>query len=166
MNDAHLHLVLTHLPIVGIFFSIGLLAFGLLRKDKSIINVAHYAIILVAILVIPTFFTGEGAEEVIEKIDASAETFLEEHEKAGKIALIATLISGVFAALSLFMQRKNESSLFPMLTLSVSIVAAVCLARAGNLGGEVRHTEIRSTNTTMPSPSTNRGQEGEEKDND
>jgi hypothetical protein len=34
MNGAHLHLVLTHLPVVGILGVIGLLAFGLWRREE------------------------------------------------------------------------------------------------------------------------------------
>ena len=38
MNEAHLHMVVNHFPIIGTILAIGILIAGLLSKNSSIIN--------------------------------------------------------------------------------------------------------------------------------
>ena len=68
MNDAHLHLVLNHLPIIipviGLLIMIG----GLFFSSEILKRTAYLVYVLSAIVAIPAFATGEGAEEVLEKL--------------------------------------------------------------------------------------------------
>ena len=68
MDSTHIHLVLTHFPIVGILLGIAILASGLIIKNKVLKNTAFVTFILMAIVAIPVFLTGEAAEETVEKI--------------------------------------------------------------------------------------------------
>ena len=62
MDATHLHLILTHFPIVGTIIGIGILAYGQFAKNDAIKKVALVTFILMAILTIPVFLTGEEAE--------------------------------------------------------------------------------------------------------
>ena len=64
MDQTHVHLVLTHFPIVGTIIGIGIMAYGVLAKNDAIKKTALIIFILMALLTIPVFLTGEAAEEI------------------------------------------------------------------------------------------------------
>ena len=144
MNLAHVHLVLNHLPIVGIPFVLLLYATGEIRKSNEIKRVAYYFAVGVALLTIPTYFTGEPAEKLVEHLPGVSEALIERHEDAAQISLVLVLISGALACLKLFITEGrlvrwiNFGFLFALLG-SIGI-----LAYTANRGGEIRHTEIRA----------------------
>ena len=63
MNDAHLHMVVNHFPIIGTIFGLGILIVGLLLNNKAIKNVAYSLFIVAALFAFFCMNTGEGAEE-------------------------------------------------------------------------------------------------------
>ena len=66
MNDAHLHMVFNHFPIIGLFFGIGILAYGIIKKQTILVNTAYVIFIVCMIMAKATMMTGEGAEEAVE----------------------------------------------------------------------------------------------------
>ena len=68
MDATHLHLVLTHFPIVGTILGIGILAYGQFAKNEAIKKVALVTFIVMAFLTIPVFLTGGEAEETVETL--------------------------------------------------------------------------------------------------
>ena len=69
MDATHLHLMLTHFPIVGTIIGIGVLAYGQFINNNSIKKLALAIFIVMSILTIPVFLTGEGAEETVEHLE-------------------------------------------------------------------------------------------------
>ncbi len=49
MNEAHLHLVVNHFPIIGTILGLGILVVGLLLKNNSVKNTAFFLFIVAAI---------------------------------------------------------------------------------------------------------------------
>jgi hypothetical protein len=41
MNDAHLHLVVNHFPIIGTIFGLGILVTGMIVKNNTLKNTAY-----------------------------------------------------------------------------------------------------------------------------
>ncbi len=150
MEAAHPHLILNHLPIVGMLFSLLLLMAGLIRRNQSIIQAALVAIVVVGVLTIPAFLTGEAAEEGIEKVSPADKPYIHPHEEAGELALWLTLAAGMSAAATLFLTRKKHIPYLLYVVLVLAFVALAALARTGNLGGEIRHSEIRSNSSVPP----------------
>ena len=66
MNEAHLHLVVNHFPIIGTILGLGILVVGLLLKNNSVKNTAFFLFIVAAIFAAVSMATGEGAEELVE----------------------------------------------------------------------------------------------------
>ena len=63
-----------------------------------------------------------------------------------KAAFIVTLVAGVAALVGIWLTRgKAVASWCASLVLLVALVAAGLMAWAANLGGKVRHTEIRGS---------------------
>lgn len=149
MNEAHLHLVVNHFPIIGTFFGLGILAVGLFLKNDTVKRVAFSIFIVAAIFAAVSMATGEGAEEVVENIPGISENIIEEHEEmAEKLALILYGI-GLLSVFSFIMTFKNKSleKYIAAVVLILSFLSAYLSAQTGVTGGEIRHTEIRSKTT-------------------
>ncbi|MEO0332049.1 MAG: hypothetical protein AAF223_10235, partial [Bacteroidota bacterium] len=67
MNDAQIHLALNHFPIIGTLFGTVLLGIGVFGKNKSLLNTGLIILILMTLITIPVYLSGEGAEEIVEE---------------------------------------------------------------------------------------------------
>lgn len=61
MNAAHLHLALNHLPVVGSFFALLLLAWGMFRRSEEIKRTALLGVVVVTAFCFPGYFSGDSA---------------------------------------------------------------------------------------------------------
>ncbi len=149
MDAVHLHLILTHFPIVGTFMAVGILAYGLFVKKDTIKKVALVVFVLMAIITIPVFLTGEGAEETVEHIAGVSENIIEEHEELAEKAIWLIEFLGAFSLFALFAIRKKISSAktIVIVTFIISIITFGVFAEVGNLGGQIRHSEIRKSSS-------------------
>lgn len=153
MNPAHLHLMLNHLPVIGVPLIAALLVWALIRGSREIQRVALGATVIVAALTYPVFLTGAPAEERIEDAAWASETRIHEHEERAEAALIAVLVTGVIAGLGLWQSRGNRPTNRRLggLTLGGLAVSAGLLGWTALLGGPIRHEEIRA-GTTASAP--------------
>ena len=146
MNPAHLHIILNHIPVIGIPFCAALLIYGFLSKSEEVKKVSLLAFIIIALLTIPTFLAGNAAEDVVEHLPGVTDELIESHEEAALIGLIATLILGAISFAIFFLSKRMSRITRPlsMLLLILSLVVSGWLAWTANLGGDIRHTEIRA----------------------
>ena len=147
MNDADLHLLLNHFPIIGTLFGVIFLAYGLFAKNKSILHAGLLTLFLMALLAIPTQLTGEGAEEIVEELGVDHDV-IHEHEEAAELASWLMGGLGLLALLTLLISRRTSGRATVLrglyvVTLVFSLVVFVMMARVGSLGGQIRHTEVR-----------------------
>ena len=153
MNGAHIHLLLTHIPITGTIIGVGILVYGLYANNDSIKKVALVTFILMAMITIPVFLSGEEAEEVVENITGISEDIIEEHEEFAEKAIWFMGLSGIFSLISLFAIIKKLS--FARATTIVALISSLLTAgffvRVGFLGGQIQHSEIRANNTEFRS---------------
>jgi len=145
MNDAHLHMVVNHFPIIGTIFGLGILITGIVMKNTVIKNVAYVLFVIAAIFGLVSMSTGEGAEEIAENLPSVTDQIIHEHEEmAEKLALVLYVLGGV-SLVGLFMNVKNhaKASLVSYLAFLIALVGVFLGKQTGTTGGEVRHTEIR-----------------------
>lgn len=164
MNWAHVHLILNHVPLVGIGFSILLLIVAMLRRSNDLINVALIFVILVALWAIPVYLTGEPAEEVVENLTGISEQLIEEHEEQAELAFIFIEVTGALALISLFGRWYSDKlgRKLTGLTLLVLLVSGGLMAWTANLGGKINHPEIRSGASSESSSPYQPGQDEED----
>lgn len=145
MNDAHLHMVVNHFPIIGTIFGLGILIVGLFLKNKSVQHTAYVLFAIAAIFGLLSMNTGEGAEELVEELPNVGHDIIHEHEEIAEKFVILLYLTGTVALLSLFMSLKNhaKAKFFAYATLILAIGTAVLSKNVGTSGGEIRHTEIR-----------------------
>jgi len=155
MNDAHLHLVVNHFPIIGTIFGFGILVTGLVLKNKTIINTAYILFIAAAVFALASMATGEGAEEMVEDFPSVGKRIIHEHEEMAEKLAVVLYVLGAISILGLVLNIKNHSKakLITIVALAISVVAVILGKETGTTGGEVRHTEIR-TDTSGVNPTT------------
>ena len=143
MNDAHLHLLINHFPIVGTIFGFGILLVGIIIKNKPIQNTACIIFIICMILGKVSMFTGEKAEDIVENLGIS-HNIIHEHEEQAETYMKMAYALGVISIISLLANVRNhpKSKLFSFLTLTLAIVTVILSKYVGTSGGEIRHTEI------------------------
>jgi len=146
MNDAHLHMVFNHFPIIGTIFGFGILIAGLISKNNALKNTAYVLFAVGAVFAFLSMNTGEGAEELVEDMPTVGKQIIHEHEEIAEKFAIIMYATGFFGLLSLFAAYKKYkfASTFSYITLLLALVAGVVAKSVGTSGGEIRHTEIRA----------------------
>jgi uncharacterized membrane protein len=152
MDLVHIHLLLNHFPVIGMVLGLLLLIFAFLRRSNELKKVSLGIFVLLAMLAIPVYFTGEPAEKSVENLPGVSESIIEQHEEAALIALTGVIILGIVSLITLFLFRHNTqvSVWLMVLSLVISFITTGLMAFTANLGGQIRHTEIRSGATQAP----------------
>ncbi len=145
MNAAHLHLVTNHLPVVGVPFALLLLAWGMWRRSAELIRTACGAFVILTLLTFPAYFSGEQAAGVLGAPPDADLTIIQRHDDTAAWAFTALFVAGVTALAGLIGFRKRESVpvWFSLTVFMLGLVTAVFLIWTANLGGKIRHSEIR-----------------------
>jgi uncharacterized membrane protein len=146
MDTAHLHLIITHLPIFGSLLGTLVLLYSLWTKSDDAKIVSFGLLVISSIGAGVAYLSGEGAEEKVEGLPGVLESIIEQHEDAAKTTLILMIALGVFSLISLFFTRVKHAfaRTATYLTLVLALASFAMVARTGYLGGQIRHTEIRS----------------------
>lgn len=157
MNDAHLHLIVNHFPIIGSILGLGVLIIGIFLKNNSVKNTGFSLLIVAAIFAFVSMATGEGAEEIVEDMPTIGKKIIHEHEEIAEKFALAIYAAGIFSMVALYANfKKNKfAKMSTYLTLILALLAAGIATVVGNSGGEIRHTEIRENNDTLSSTSIN-----------
>lgn len=145
MSLVHLHLLMNHVPVIGAAFGVLLLALALYRKSSELAKVGLGVFGLLGAVSVLVFLTGEPAEGAVERLPDFSKSIAEQHEE---IALAATIAMGVLGALTLLALWRYRNRDLPRgvagATLVLALGATGVMAYTANLGGQIRHTEIRA----------------------
>lgn len=161
MNQTHIHLLITHLPIIGSILGGLVLGYGIWTKSNQTKIAAYHVLIISSIGAVIAYLTGEGAEETVEKIQGVSERIIEQHSDFAVYALVALGILGVASILGFIITfRKSPlTRIVAIITLVISLISFGLIARTGYLGGQIRHTEINA-------PTPIEKQDGEKENDD
>jgi hypothetical protein len=143
MNWVHIHLLLNHLPVIGIVLALPILAWGRWKRSDEVVRVALALLATLAAVTIVVYLTGEPAEEAVEGLSGVSETLIERHEEAALFATVAFVTVGAVALGALIQfRRRAMPPRVAALILALTVIAAGLGAWTANLGGQIRHTEI------------------------
>ena len=145
MTPAHLHLIFNHYPLVLALVAVVLLALAQRPERTQLLKAGLWVAIFATLTVLPTYFSGEGAEELVEDMPHVSHSLIHEHEEMAEKALIAFLAMGGLAVAALVRLHKGfGAALLPAhLTLVALLVCLALVALTANLGGKVSHPEMR-----------------------
>ncbi|HLC16430.1 MAG TPA: hypothetical protein VJL89_09420 [Thermodesulfovibrionia bacterium] len=170
MNWAHIHLMTNHFPVIGTLFGMLLLGFAMLRKSDELKKVSFGVFAIIALITFVVFFSGEPAEEIVEELPGVKESLIEEHEEMALISLIFVEILGVMSAIGLFASSRLKVNMkwFVTALFLLSVITSGLFGLTANLGGQIRHTEIRKDYNASPSDSEHeqKSQNHHEEDDD
>ena len=154
MNWAHVHLMLNHVPVLGCIFGLFLLLMALVRGSRELMIGALWLFLLAALAAIPTFVSGHWAENTVEHLPGVTEHFIDQHEDAATVSLVGMEALGIAALASLLLIHKDRRipRWLASLTLLLAVATAASLVWTANLGGLIRHTEIRSDQPAVSAP--------------
>lgn len=169
MNLAHVHLLLNHMPVVGSIIGLLLLLWAFLRGSDELKRASLALFVAAAVVSVPVFLTGEPAEELTENLPGVSEAVIERHEDSAVLSLIAAEVLGAISLFGLILawrSREKAARWTMALSLAASLVTVGLMAWTANLGGQIRHTEIRASaagqNLLERGAEADRGREREE----
>ncbi|HEY0899433.1 MAG TPA: hypothetical protein VGD90_08860 [Sphingobacteriaceae bacterium] len=152
MNQTHVHLMVTHLPILGPFFGAIVLGYGIRMGSSTTKKAAYILFILSAVGAVISYLTGEAAEETIKEIITSTENTIEPHEEFAVYALSSLILLGILSSIGLLVKFKSRtvSRNLAVAILTLSLMSFAMMAWTGYLGGKIRHTELQKQPVTIP----------------
>ena len=146
MDLTHIHLLLNHFPTIGMIIGGGLFLLALIMNSDDLKHASLVVILGIALLSIPTYMSGNGAQNAIKALPGVSKALMGAHEGAALVAMACMEVLGAFAWLGLWQFRRL--SRIPNWNLAVILILTIAtfglMARASNIGGEIRHAEIRA----------------------
>ena len=160
MDPTHVHLLLNHFPTIGFVIGLMLFVISLIAQNAELKRASLVIFVGIALVTIPTYVSGNAAEEVLCAGGAKApvcadpgvsKSLIQTHEGAALLAFAAIILTGAFAWLGLWQIRRTSRAENWNLAviLLLSLVAFGLVARAADIGGEIRHPEIRAAQETV-----------------
>jgi hypothetical protein len=155
MTLIHIHLLLNHWPIIGAFVGLGLYLIALAANSDDLKQTSLGFFAFLALLAIPTYMSGDVANEVMKTTTPLPKELVATHQGAAMLALVFMEITG-FAALLGLWQFSRMSRPVPgpvarwnsTVVLVLSVVTVGLMTAVGNTGGAIRHPEIFSGDNT------------------
>jgi hypothetical protein len=108
MTDAQVHLMTNHLPLILPIIGALVLIIALIIQSNVSRRIGYFLIALGGLYTIPAFFSGEGAEHIVEELGRSHDLIHEHEEIAETFAYLSYLLS-VLALIALYMSWKKKT---------------------------------------------------------
>lgn len=148
MNGVHLHLLLNHAPVFGVFFALVLLAIGRLRRSDDLTRAGLLTLVISGLAAGAAMLTGEPAEHAVEHLAGVSKRAIHAHEEAAELAAVVTYGAAAAALAALVLRRWAPAARhLTTLALVAALAAFGLMARTANLGGQIRHPEIVGNGT-------------------
>jgi uncharacterized membrane protein len=147
MIPVEAHLVLNHVPLVGLAFGLVFLVTGLIRPSEEALRAGLRIFLVMGITVLPVVGSGLVSATILAKatwLDADA---LSNHRLAGIVTLVVLAGLGTLCGVALFTSSRDRRAISVRVRNAVLVLAVAGLAANGwtaYLGGTLRHSELAS----------------------
>jgi uncharacterized membrane protein len=143
---AHWHLLLNHFPIIGTIIALALYVTSFFTSTKDLRQASLVVFVVTALLSIPAFMTGIGAQVTMVDQPGISLALIQRHEGAAELAIWFVEITGALAIIGLWQSSRlaRQAQWNVLALLLFSVVTVGLMARTGNTGGDIRHSETRS----------------------
>ena len=151
MSVLHLHLLLNHVPVIGALFALLLFGVALVRRETVSVRFALGFTAAMAALAVVVYFTGSAAEDAVENLAGVTESSIHRHEEAAEVTTVVFSIIGGLALLALVWFRSKQPPRWIALAgLAGTLAVTALMGWTANLGGQIRHSEIRGPASQQP----------------
>ncbi|MGB9697613.1 MAG: hypothetical protein ACPL2D_10080 [Ignavibacteria bacterium] len=143
-SAAHLHLLINHLPVFGTAFLLLMLLYAIGKRNQSALKLNFALVVLLGLLTIPVFISGENAEGGVKGIEGVNEEAIEPHEEFAKSSLIVMEITAGLALIGVLIGiiRKSIPFWFAVFVLLLLLATQGMMIYTSHLGGKISHFEI------------------------
>lgn len=151
MNVPYIHLIFSHIPVVGLPLVLLIFIIACLKKSQPVFVAGCWVLLLISLTAIPTYLAGEPTKKIVEHFPHFNKQIQETHQSLGQFALMATLFSGFLGLVCLFYDSFRKTVTKPLILVTVLwlVVNIVILLFTANYGGKIIHQEIRGGQTTV-----------------
>jgi hypothetical protein len=147
MDWTHIHLAISHLPVIGIPFCLLMIFLGWVRARRDVVALGLWLLLFTCAAGVGVKVTGDEAADAVKGIQRFETRFIESHEESADQATTGIFVLLLAAALALFLgrggQRYHRAMIFTLLVIGA--LTCFLLARTANLGGHIAHPEIRAS---------------------
>jgi uncharacterized membrane protein len=145
MNSAQIHLLFTHLPIIGLGFAILLNLVAIFRKSEELQKLSLWCYLVLGVFALLAYITGDDAGKIMETYPGITKDIIEPHENVALFFFIGLMITSVLSIIGLYITKKREKLLrrFSLLLLISALLLGILAVKTGSTGGTIRHTEIK-----------------------
>ena len=146
MDELQIHLLFNHVPVIGTLAALLVVIIGLVMKNNAVKMTGLAVYLAMALAVVPTYLTGEGAEDRVENIAGISENVIESHEEMAQLSFWIILATAAIAGVALFTQWKSMSvaPLISTLFVVIAIGASVQIGLTAHEGGKIRRPDLGS----------------------
>lgn len=144
MNAAYLHILVNTVPGIANLIAVLLILLGFFWKSDPVRRAGVVIFLVASLAAIPTFYSGEGAEEIVESLDGVNAVAIHPHEESAEVTFVLLCIQGVAALASLIAFRRRELPRWVIAALLVYGLAVTgSVLWTSSLGGRIHHPETR-----------------------
>jgi hypothetical protein len=144
MNTAHLHLLLNHLPTIGLLIGIILLAAARLRRNDELTLTSLVVVFVIGVFTIPAYMSGSAAQRAIGDMPGVSADAMRRHLDGAMLGLAAMMVTSILAWAALWQGRRvaRPSGAMGWAVLAGGLVTLALMANAAAMGGAIRHPEL------------------------
>lgn len=146
MTAALTHVLVVHLPVIGVFFTLAVALIGAATGDRRMIFTGWVFLVVCAVGAAVAYGSGPPAFEQLKAgFDEATRELAERHALVSRAAFMATILAGLVALQALLRTAAAEEP-SPWLVRGLAaflLVVAGLLVWAAHLGGSIRHQEAR-----------------------
>jgi uncharacterized membrane protein len=144
VNWAHIHLVLTHIPVIGIGAIIAFLLVGKIRASREIEWASLQMFVALALLSIAVYLTGSPASHQMRELPGISRDTIHRHSSVADFAFGALEVLGALSLGALIKFRSTAAVPARIMSalLALAFVVLMMMIWTANLGGRIRHPEI------------------------
>ena len=144
LNWAHVHLLLTHIPVIGMPAITVFLIIGKIRGSREIEWTSLQLFVALALLSIAVYVTGSPANHQMRDLPGISRDVIHRHSTAADFAFWSLEAFGALCLGALYKFRTTET--VPPREIEVLLALALevflLMSWTANLGGKIRHPEI------------------------
>lgn len=144
MNPVQIHLMLAHLPVVGLLAVVALLVVAITAKSELLFKTACGFLLACSLFAVGSYLSGPPSYEIIEAAHLAEEEIVERHALFGQISFVGMIL---LAAMTLggiiqYFQGEAPGRAMRAALLAAAILMAAVLVWTAHEGGEIRHPEL------------------------
>jgi hypothetical protein len=143
-NSAYLHILLNHFPVIGTGFIFILGLNSLISKNDKIKRFSMALLILLALLTIVIFTSGNNAKGIVKGMEGVVEENIDAHEDFAEKSFIAMETLGGLTLIFLIYNKfsKPIPNVYTVIFLLSLLVVIGMMMYTAHLGGKIAHSGI------------------------